>query len=47
MSLILYSYFNSDCFDCLIDTIYFVRNFVNLFDLEIYHDSYFFGVIVV
>ena len=47
LSLILNNYFDIDCFDCLIDYIYFVRNFVTFFDLEIFRDTYFCKVIVV
>ena len=47
LSLILNSYFDIDCFDCLIDYIYFVKNFVNFFDLKIFRGSDFCKVIVV
>ena len=33
LSLILNNFFDIDCFDCLINYIFFVRNFVNFFEL--------------
>ena len=47
LSLILNKYFNFGCFDCLIFYIYFVKNFANFLDLEIFRESYFDKVIVV
>ena len=47
MSLILNSYFDIDYCDYLIDYICFVRNFVNFFDLVIFLDFSYYGVIVV
>ena len=46
-NLILSSYFDIDCFDCMIDNINFVRNFVNFFEMEIVLDSLICKVIVV
>ena len=46
-SLTLNNFFDIECFDCLIDYIYYVGNFVNFFNLEIFRGSYFCKVIIV
>ena len=47
LSSIFNNFFDFGCFDCLIYYIYFVSNFVNFFDLEIFRYSYFHKVIIV
>ena len=47
LSLILNNFFDIDCFDCLIDYFYFVRNFVNFFYMEVFCDRFVCKVTVV